>query len=226
MKAAVLYETKQPLVIEEVDLDEPKSGEVLVKVGAAGICRSDRHFMHGDARINLPAILGHEGAGTVEKVGPGVTLTKPGDQVILCFVPACGRCKSCLAGYSNLCDLHMATGPFMLDGTTRLHKSGQDIHHMGKVACFAEYAQQLREGIENMRKLCYAFYNENFSFRDLVTKYPDIAGSVTDCLAGDINKDFSQMFEAISEFCEVPESLPLGSPLEMSQAPESANMPA
>ena len=140
MKAAVLYETKQPLVIEQVDLDEPKNGEVLVKIGAAGICRSDRHFMHGDARINLPVVLGHEGAGTVEKVGPGVTLTKPGDQVILSFVPACGRCKSCLAGYSNLCDLHMTTGPFMLDGTTRLHKGGQDIHHMGKVACFAEYA--------------------------------------------------------------------------------------
>jgi len=85
--------------------------------------------------------------------------------------------------------------------------------------CFQEYGLQLREGIENMRKLCYAFYNENFSFRDLVKKYPDIAGSVTDCLAGDINKDFSQMFEAISEFCEVPESLPLGGPLETSPSP-------
>ncbi len=140
MKAAVLYEYKQPLALEDVDLDDPKEGEVLVRIGSAGICRSDRHFMHGDARINLPAVLGHEGAGTVEKVGPGVTLTKPGDQVILSFVPACGRCKSCLEGHSNLCDLHAATGPFMLDGTTRLHKNGQDIHHMGKVACFAEYA--------------------------------------------------------------------------------------
>jgi Zn-dependent alcohol dehydrogenase len=84
--------------------------------------------------------LGHEGAGTVVKVGPGVTLTRPGDQVILSFVPACGRCKSCLEGHSNLCDLHMSTGPFMLDGTTRLSKSGEAIHHMGKVACFAEYA--------------------------------------------------------------------------------------
>jgi S-(hydroxymethyl)glutathione dehydrogenase/alcohol dehydrogenase len=140
VKAAVLYEYGQPLVVEDVDLDEPKAGEVLVKIGAAGVCRSDRHFMHGDANINLPAVLGHEGAGTVEKVGPGVTLTKPGDQVILSFVPACGRCKSCLEGHSNVCDLHMATGPFMLDGTTRLHKNGQDIHHMGKVACFAEYA--------------------------------------------------------------------------------------
>ena len=140
MKAAVLYQYGQPLVVEEVELDEPKAGEVLVKVGAAGICRSDRHFMHGDAQISLPAVLGHEGAGTVERVGPGVTSVKPGQQVILSFVPACGRCKSCLEGNSNVCDNHMATGPRMYDGTCRLHKGGQYIHHMGKVACFAEYA--------------------------------------------------------------------------------------
>ena len=140
MKAAVCYEVGQPLVVEDVELDDPKAGEVLVKIGAAGICRSDRHFMHGDAVINLPAVLGHEGAGTVTGVGPGVTSVMPGDQVILSFVPACGRCKSCLEGRSNLCDRHMATGPFMYDGTTRLHKGDQAIHHMGKVACFAEYA--------------------------------------------------------------------------------------
>ena len=140
MKAAVLYQAGQPMVVEEVELDEPKAQEVLVKIGAAGICRSDRHFMHGDAPIAMPAVLGHEGAGTVERVGLGVTSVRPGDQVILCFVPACGRCKSCLEGHSNVCDNHMATGPFMYDGTCRLHKGGQDIHHMGKVACFAEYS--------------------------------------------------------------------------------------
>jgi NDMA-dependent alcohol dehydrogenase len=140
VKAAVLYETGQPLVIEDLELDEPKEGEVLVKIGAAGICRSDRHFMHGDAPISLPVVLGHEGAGTVERVGPGVSSVKPGQQVILSFVPACGRCKSCLEGKSNVCDNHMATGPNMYDGTCRLHKGDQYIHHMGKVACFAEYA--------------------------------------------------------------------------------------
>ena len=140
MKAAVLYETKQPMVIEDVELDDPKSEEVLVKIGAAGICRSDRHFMHGDAPIALPVVLGHEGAGTVEKVGPGVTSVRPGDQVILSFVSACGRCRSCIEGNSQVCDVHMAAGPNMMDGTTRLHKGGQSIHHMGKVACFAEYA--------------------------------------------------------------------------------------
>ena len=100
VKAAVLYETMTPLVVEELDLDEPQAGEVLVKIGAAGICRSDRHFMHGDAPIALPVVLGHEGAGTVEKVGPGVTSVRPGQQVILSFVPTCGRCKSCITGKS------------------------------------------------------------------------------------------------------------------------------
>ena len=140
MKAAVLYETKQPMVVEDVELDDPKEREVLVKIGAAGICRSDRHFMHGDAAIALPAVLGHEGAGTVEKVGPGVTTVKPGDQVILSFVPACGLCKSCLEGHANLCDTHAVAGPNMYDGTCRLHKGSQFINHMGQVACFAEYS--------------------------------------------------------------------------------------
>jgi S-(hydroxymethyl)glutathione dehydrogenase/alcohol dehydrogenase len=139
-KAAVLYEVGQPLVIEEVELDDPKEGEVLVKNGAAGICRSDRHFMHGDAPIALPVVLGHEGAGTVEKVGTGVTSVRPGQQVILSFVPSCGRCKSCIEGHGNVCDSHGATGPFMYDGTRRLHKGDQYIHHMGKVACFSEYS--------------------------------------------------------------------------------------
>ena len=80
-------------------------------------------------------------------------------------------------------------------------------------ARFADYGVELREGIENMRKLCYAFYNENFSFGKLVKKHPDIAGDVTDCLSGDVNKDFTRMFECIGDFCEVPESLPLGEPL-------------
>ena len=79
VKAAVLWEVGQPLDICEVDLDEPKAGEVLVKVGAAGICRSDRHFMHGDAPIAIPVVLGHEGAGTVVQTGPGVTLASEGD---------------------------------------------------------------------------------------------------------------------------------------------------
>ena len=79
-------------------------------------------------------------------------------------------------------------------------------------ARFKDYAAMLREGIENMRKLVYAFYDENFSFRTLTDKYPDLAGDVTDCLSGDVNKDFSRLFAAVAEFAEVPDALPYGSP--------------
>jgi NDMA-dependent alcohol dehydrogenase len=140
MKAAILYETNQPLVIEDVELDPPKKGEVHVKIGAAGVCRSDLHFMHGDAIIQTPAILGHEGAGTVLDVGEGVTSVKPGDDVILSFVPNCGRCSYCLTGRANLCDLHGATSGTLFDGTNRLHIGDQYITPMGKVGCFAQEA--------------------------------------------------------------------------------------
>ncbi len=86
-------------------------------------------------------------------------------------------------------------------------------------ARFSEYGATLRQGIENMRKLVYAFYDPNFSFRDLTDKYPDLAGAITDCLSGDVNKDFSQLFNAVAEFAEVPEPLPYGQPL-MPMKPE------
>ena len=79
-------------------------------------------------------------------------------------------------------------------------------------ARFADYGRLLREGIENMRKLVYAFYDENFSFRELTDKHPELAGDVTDCLSGDVNKDFTRLFEAIREFAEIPEALPYGEP--------------
>ena len=138
MKAAVLYEYNTPLVVEELDLDGPKAGEVLIKTGAAGICRSDHHFMTGHAKTILPTVLGHEGSGIVEEVGEGVTTVKPGDHVILSFVPNCGRCHFCNTGRPNLCDLHASTPGTMFDGTIRLHKGDQRITHFGKVACFAE----------------------------------------------------------------------------------------
>ena len=84
-------------------------------------------------------------------------------------------------------------------------------------ARFAEYGKQLREGIENMRKLVYAFYDQNFSFRELTDKYPNLAGDVTDCLSGDVNKDFSRLFSAVAEFAPVPEPLPYGAPLANSE---------
>lgn len=138
MKAAVMYEYNTPLVVEEVELDGPKAGEVLVKTGAAGVCRSDYHFMVGEARHPLPTVLGHEASGIVEQVGDGVTRMQPGDHVILSFVPNCGRCYFCTNGRPNLCQLHASTPGTMFDGTTRLHKGDQRITHFGKVACFAE----------------------------------------------------------------------------------------
>ena len=138
MKAAVLYDYNTPLVVEDVELDDPKAGEVLVRTGAAGICRSDYHFMKGEATTILPTVLGHEGLGVVERVGEGVISVKPGDHVILSFVPNCGRCHFCSIGRPNLCDLHASTPGTMYDGTTRLHVGDQRITHFGKVACFAE----------------------------------------------------------------------------------------
>ncbi|MBI4337391.1 MAG: Zn-dependent alcohol dehydrogenase [Chloroflexi bacterium] len=140
MKAAVLYEVNRPLAVEEIELDPPKAGEVRVRIAAAGICRSDLHFMKGEAKLKLPSVLGHEGSAIVEEAGPGVSSVKPGDHGILCFVPNCGRCRFCLTGRSNLCDAHARTGANLFDGTTRLHKGAQRISHMGKVACFAQQA--------------------------------------------------------------------------------------
>ena len=139
-KAAVLYEHNKPLVIEEVNLDPPKLGEVLVRVAAAGICRSDLHFIHGEEYIKLPAVLGHEGSGIVKQIGDGVSLVQVGDHVIFSFAPNCGQCHSCVSGKANLCDAHGATSGTLFDGTTRLHHNNTRITHMGKVACFSEYS--------------------------------------------------------------------------------------
>ena len=107
--AAVLYDVNKPYSVETVELDPPKRGEVLIKVGAAGVCRSDLHFQKGEASIALPAVLGHEGSGTVAAVGEGVTLVAKGDRVILSFVPNCGHCASCESGAPHLCDEHART---------------------------------------------------------------------------------------------------------------------
>src|SRR5262252_1114191 len=138
--AAVLHAVNKPYSVETVELDPPKRGEVLIRVGAAGVCRSDLHFQKGEATIAMPAVMGHEGAGTVERVGEGVSMVKPGDRVILSFVPNCGHCHSCESGRPHLCDEHARTTGRLFDNTSRLHTlAGQDCAHMGKVACFAEY---------------------------------------------------------------------------------------
>ncbi|MFQ5933010.1 MAG: Zn-dependent alcohol dehydrogenase [Dehalococcoidia bacterium] len=138
MKAAVLYEYNTPLVVEEIEMDPPKRAEVLVKMGAAGICRSDYHFMKGEAHAPLPIVLGHEGSGTVEEVGEGVTMAKPGDRVVLSFVSNCGHCFFCTTGRPNLCETRAASWTSQFDGTSRLRKGDQSIAQFDQMSCFAE----------------------------------------------------------------------------------------
>ena len=140
MRAAVLEAPNTPLVIKDLLQDEPQYGEVRVKMGAAGICASDHHIMEGTAAFPLPSVLGHEGAGTIEAVGPGVHELKPGDRCILSFVTPCGQCSTCRKGAPQLCDLHQATGSRLLDGTVRLHdQNGREIFQMGKLGVFGEH---------------------------------------------------------------------------------------
>jgi S-(hydroxymethyl)glutathione dehydrogenase/alcohol dehydrogenase len=141
MRAAVLYEAQQPMKIEEVQLDEPQAGEVLVRMAASGVCRSDLHVLKGEWRAPLPIVLGHEAAGRVEAVGANVTRVKAGDPIVLSFAPNCGYCRYCVSGRAHLCATMRAETPGMLPGgTARLHKNGQPINHFARTASFAEYA--------------------------------------------------------------------------------------
>jgi NDMA-dependent alcohol dehydrogenase len=142
IKAAVFYEKDVPFKIETLDLEAPRSGEVLVKLAAAGVCHSDWHLMTGATQHPIPVVPGHEGAGIVEAVGEEVTQVKPGDHVALNWAPSCGTCFYCLHDRPSLCttyDEPIWAGT-MLDGTTRLSKNGQPVYHFSAVACFAEYA--------------------------------------------------------------------------------------
>jgi len=142
MKAAILYQPKSPLKIEDIEIPQPSDDEVLVKVKAVGVCHTDFHPIKGDMPLPMPVILGHEGAGIVEKVGARITTLKPGDHVILSVMPSCGKCRYCAVGKPFLCE---KAGPLiftgtMLDGTTRLKKKdGQTLYHFFAQSSFAEY---------------------------------------------------------------------------------------
>jgi S-(hydroxymethyl)glutathione dehydrogenase/alcohol dehydrogenase len=128
-RAAVLWEPGAPWQIEELELDPPKYGEVAVELAASGLCHSDEHVRDGSVPVGFyPFIGGHEGAGVVTEVGPGVTTLKPGDHVVLGFIPACGRCRPCANGQSSICDLgaHLLEGYQLSDGTARHHVRGKD----------------------------------------------------------------------------------------------------
>jgi NDMA-dependent alcohol dehydrogenase len=139
-RTAVIHAPGEPIRVEEIELDAPKDHEVLVRMVAAGICHSDYHIITGELPSYLPLALGHEGAGIVESVGPNVTNCKPGDHVVLTFIPSCGHCRYCTEGHSNLCNMgaSILMGP-QLDGTFRLHGESGDIGQMCVVSTFSEY---------------------------------------------------------------------------------------
>jgi S-(hydroxymethyl)glutathione dehydrogenase/alcohol dehydrogenase len=141
-KAAVAWEAKQPLSIEEVEVGAPKAGEVRVRVHASGVCHTDAYTLSGsDPEGVFPSILGHEGSGVVESIGTGVTRVKVGDHVIMCYVPECKECKFCLSGKTNLCQkLRANQGKgLMPDGTSRFTCKGKTIFHFMGCSAFSEY---------------------------------------------------------------------------------------
>jgi S-(hydroxymethyl)glutathione dehydrogenase / alcohol dehydrogenase len=141
-KAAVAWGAGQPLEIEEIDVQGPKAGEVLVRVVASGVCHTDAYTLSGaDPEGMFPVILGHEGAGIVEEVGSGVSSLKVGDAVIPLYTPECRQCKFCLSGKTNLCQAIRATQGkgLMPDGTSRFSKNGKSILHYMGTSTFSEY---------------------------------------------------------------------------------------
>lgn len=141
-RAAVAFEAKQPLEIVELDLEGPRAGEVLVEIKATGICHTDAYTLDGlDSEGIFPSILGHEGAGIIREVGPGVTSVQPGDHVIPLYTPECRQCKSCLSGKTNLCTAIRATQGkgVMPDGSSRFSYKGQTIHHYMGCSTFSNF---------------------------------------------------------------------------------------
>ena len=153
-RAAVLWGVNQEWKIEEIDIDPPKAGEVLVNWKAAGMCHSDEHLVTGDIvppkevwplmgiEEFFPMIGGHEGAGIVVEVGPGVTSVSVGDHVAASFVPSCGRCRSCSTGKQNLCDNGAKTfvGGMITDDTHRHFVNGKPVSLFAKIGSFSEFA--------------------------------------------------------------------------------------
>ena len=150
MKAAILhqaglsrpYAKSKPLTVEEVTLDPPGPGELLVKINATGLCHSDLSVLNGDRPRPTPMVLGHESAAEVQECGAGVDDLKPGDQVVLAFIPSCGSCIPCMEGRPALCEpgAHANVAGTLLSGARRLHRGDATLHHHIGVSGYAEYA--------------------------------------------------------------------------------------
>jgi Zn-dependent alcohol dehydrogenase len=150
MKAAILnemgrsrpYANSRPLVVEDVSLDPPGAGELLIKIKATGLCHSDLSVINGDRPRPMPMVLGHEAAGEVQECGAGVTDLKPGDQVVMVFVPSCGSCIPCMEGRPALCEpgIRANTAGTLLNGARRLRFHETPIYHHIGVSGYAEYA--------------------------------------------------------------------------------------
>jgi S-(hydroxymethyl)glutathione dehydrogenase/alcohol dehydrogenase len=140
-RAALFRSPERPLETVELDLEEPKAGEVLVRMAAIGVCGSDLHVLKGEWPRPAPMVLGHEGAGVVQAIGAGVDSLAPGDRVVISWAPACGECKACLAGRPAACEpLRAAIGAgTLLDGTTRLSLDGEIVYRMTSTGCLAEH---------------------------------------------------------------------------------------
>ncbi len=163
-RAAVAFEPNRKLSIEEVDLDGPREGEVLVEIRASGVCHTDAYTLSGrDSEGIFPSILGHEGAGVVREVGAGVKSVRPGDHVIPLYTPECRACEYCLSGKTNLCQAIRETQGrgLMPDGTSRFSLGGRPIHHYMGTSTFSNFTVLPEIAVAKIRedapfdKVCY-----------------------------------------------------------------------
>lgn len=164
VRAAVAYGANQPLVVETVQLDGPRAGEVLVEIKATGVCHTDAYTLSGmDPEGLFPTILGHEGAGVVVEVGAGVRSLKPGDHVIPLYTPECRECEYCLSGKTNLCQAIRETQGkgLMPDGSSRFSSQGKPLYHYMGTSTFAQYTVLPEIALAKIRedapfdKVCY-----------------------------------------------------------------------
>ena len=171
MRASVLFKQGEPLQVEELDLEAPHEGEALVRMVASGVCHSCLHAADGSwAGVPVPIVLGDEGAGVVEAVGPGTQGLQVGDHVILSWAPTCGRCHFCVVGRPNLCERRQPGRGVLPDGTTRMALRGRRVYHYGHVATYASRTvvdESCAIRIDELITHRYALEDANEAFRAL-----------------------------------------------------------